>query len=145
MASPAELWRILLLRALLLQCAHDRSKPVTIGLPCALVFHDARRFMGDVLAEHAGEQIQRGIDAERDPAAGHQPSPAVHQHGLLYVDLVIRPALSPTVGGEIRDGKIPVIQASIIENLHDRSGLIVIHAALNPCNNSAQTGSARPT
>ncbi len=52
-----------------------RRKVFTIGAPCPLIFHDPRGLICDRLAEHIGDQMQRRIDAERDPAAGYDRSP----------------------------------------------------------------------
>jgi hypothetical protein len=45
-----------------------------------------------VLAEQAGDQMKGGVDAERNPAAGHQASSAVHQHRFPDLDLRIEGA-----------------------------------------------------
>src|SRR4030081_1250794 len=64
----------------------DRRKGLTIGAPGALIFHDAGGFIGDAWAEHGSKEMERGVDAERHPAAGHDASRPFHQHRLAHVD-----------------------------------------------------------
>ncbi len=56
------------------------QKSLAIGASRALIFDNPRCLVGDVLAEHLGQKMQRGVDAERNTAAGDDARPLLDQH-----------------------------------------------------------------
>jgi hypothetical protein len=89
-------------------------------------------FIGDALVEHAGEQMQRGVGAERNSAACHQFASAVHQHRPAYVDprIVQRITSSGGVSGNfVFSGRGAIIEHAARSQYH-----AAVHTDTMQCN-----------